>query len=641
MSSTDSASRNIPNQLDAPSNHPPASRRFAILAILGVLLVQFVLVSITFPLGELLSQKPLFHIDAAWHWYHIKVAEQLFRDRRIVGYDPTFNAGYPGGVTFNWSGKLPAVAAISLHRWLNEIQVYKLYSFLSAVLGPACIPLALYFFRLRRGEILAGSLFGLILWWASMFHWYHTAGMVSFVATSYISLPYLAKIIQYLSEGGGKASLIGLGISGAFVWFWHPLFPLPVAMGTVLYLLTYYKDLDRARTLRLLTVVPALALLPNVFWLYPMSHFQTVFAPGIPDIGPYGKFVVVSNLWRELIGIWNDKSHGSKLYAPLALASLWAWYLPVRPFAQRASRTFIQLAVALNLFADLGGVVPGLRFSQPNRFSPAGYLFLCVPASLGVFAIWRFAKATPVTRMAWAARISFAVLALAFVYSANEVRQEVSWTHVGHYGAPPPEVRDLGDLSKWVLNWLETDTSAQGRVLFETSNGRIHDGGHMAGYYAYTSGREFIGGPYPFTNFAGSWDGTMFGKPIGQISQSDFAHYLDLYNIGWILVHSEEAKRYLDQLPGVFPAGHNGVLNAYRCERPLTYFISGSGDILEQGTNRLVLGHLTGPEVVIKFHYIPGLKSDPPATVVPIRLMDDPNPFIRIVNPPAQIKLSM
>lgn len=632
------------NNYQASQMLPPESRaslRFAILVILGVLLAQFLLVSITFPLGELFSQKPLFHIDAAWHWYHIKVAEQLFRDGRIVGYDPTFNAGYPGGVTFNWSGKLPAVLTILLHRWLDQIIVYKLYSFASAILGPACLPLALYLFRLRRGEILVGSLFGMILWWASMFRWYHTAGMVSFVAASYISLPYLAKILQYLNEGGGTASLVGLGIIGAVVWFWHPLFPIPIALGTVVYLLTYRRDLDSVRTLKLLAIVPSLALLPNLIWLYPMYHFQRVFAAGIPDIGPYGKLVIVSNLWRELGGIWSGTAHGSKLYAPLALASVWAWSLPERRLAERASRTLILLAITLNLLADLGGAVPGLRFSQPNRFAPAGYLFLCVPASVGVFAIWRCAKAATATRVAWAARISFAVLALAVIYSANEVRQEVSWTHVGHYGAPPPEVRDLGELSQWVLNWLGSDTSAQGRVLFETSNGRIHDGAHMAGYYAFTAGREFIGGPYPFTNFAGSWDGTAFGKPIGQIPKSVFAEYLDLYNIGWILVHSAEAKRYLDQLPGVVQVGRYGVLNAYRCQRPLTYFVVGSGEVLEQRTNRLVLGSLSGRELVIKYHFVPGLTSDPPATILPIWLMDDPNPFIRILNPPNQIRLSM
>jgi len=618
-----------------------AERGFTLVVIMGILLVQFVLVSISFPLDELLSNKPLFHIDAAWHWYHIKIAEELFRSGRIVGYDPAFNAGFPEGVTYNWSAKFPAALAILCGRWFSEIVVYKLYAFASALIAPACVPLALYFLRMKRGQILAGALFGILLWWVSVFYWYHTAGMVSFVAASYVALPYLAKLLHYLQEGGGGGSLVGMGLLGALAMFWHPMFPVPVAMGVSLYLATSFQQLDFKRLRKLFAIVPVLALLPNLLWLYPMYHFQKVFVPGIPDISPYGKIVAASDLWKELVGIWAGNAHGSKLYAPMALAAIWGWFARGRSFTERCGRVFAILGLFLNTLAHLGGAIPFLRFLQPNRFAPVGYLALCVPASLGVYVAWENSRTSHRALARWAAKMSLAVIVIMVVYSTNEVRQEVSWTHVGHYGAPPPEVRELGELSRWVLNWLERDTSEQGRVLFETSEARIHDGAHMAGYYAHESRREFIGGPYPFANFAGFWDATAFGKPIEQISQPTFSRYLDVYNVGWILVHSTAAKRYLDNMPGVVPVAGYRELKAYRYERPLTYFLVGDGQVAEQRTNNLVLDNVAGSEIVIKFHYVPGIKSDPHTTILAIRLMDDPNPFIRILNPPKRLRLFM
>jgi hypothetical protein len=629
--------QNIPSQIGSSLSRDSG---FIRLVVVGILLLQFILLSLSSPVGELFSPKPLFHVDSPLHWYQIKVAEDLFREGRIVGYDPIFHAGYPAGVSYNWSAKVPALLAILLGRWWNEVVVYKLYVFASALIAPACVTLALFLFRLSRTEILIGSLFGLILWWTSIFHWYHTAGMVSFVAGSYVSLPYLAKIFSYLEDGGPTTTLIGLGLFGAGATFWHPLFPVPIVLGMLAYVVTNIAELDRKRLLLTLTIIPTLALLPNLSWLYPTYYYQRVFQAGIEDIAPYGKVVSINNLWRELAGIWRNESHGSHLYLPIALAAIWGWHAQGKFFPRRNARVLVILGIALNLLANLAGGIPALRIIQPNRFAPVGYLFLCLPASLGVSSLRRDLFDLG-SRRRWAALAALAVIVVATSYSLLEVRQEISWTHVGHYGAAPPEIREVGDLSKWVVNWLEKETTPDARVLFETSKARFHDGAHMAGYYAYTAQREFIGGPYPFTNFAGFWDGFVFGKPLSQIPQQAFAQYLDTYNIGWMLVHSGESKTYLDQMPGVVPVAAYKGLKAYRCERRSSYFLRGSGRVDEQAINRIVLSDLDGSEIVIKFHYVPGLRSDPPADIVPIKLMDDPNPFIRILNPPKRIRLFM
>ena len=150
---------------------------------------------------------------------------------------------------------------------------------------------------------------------------------------------------------------------------------------------------------------------------------------------------------------------------------------------------------------------------------------LCIPAAVGVFAIVDAARAAGPIPLKAAGVASAVVVLIGTAYSVNEVRKEVSYGDFPHYGKSPPQVNGVGEYSKWILDWLEKNTDDSGRVLFEVSLGRLHDGSRMAGYYAYTSQREFIGGPYPFQHFATFWDGTAFHKRLGGLPPSEFAKY--------------------------------------------------------------------------------------------------------------------
>ena len=167
-------------------------------------------------------------------------------------------------------------------------------------------------------------------------------------------------------------------------------------------------------------------------------------------------------------------------------------------------------------------------------------------------------------------------------------------------------------------------------MLFETSKGRIHDHAHMAGYYAIATGREFIGGPYPFMLYPSFWDGEAFGRTMHSIPVEEFRRYLTLYNIGWIIAHTPQSQSFLATVPGVARAGTYQELNAYRVEQPLSYFLVGSGKVRERAINRVVLSDLSGSDAVIKYHYVPGLHADPPTRLAPFWVAGIRRPFVRL-----------
>lgn len=601
----------------------------------GTAVIQFILVSRSFPIGELVTQNPLFHIDGAFHWYTMKLGVNLASMWNTVGYDPYFNAGYPSGVIYNRSAKLPTVMAILLQPWFSELLVYKWYVFISAVVAPLCVPVALHCFGISARATLMGSAFGLFLWWGSQFRWFHTAGMVSFVTGSYLALPFIAKILNELQKPSGYWNVVTLGILGALGIFYHPLFPLPIFIPVLVYVALVRINLDWRRVLFVLASVSVVSLLPNVWWLYLIHYYQSIFNDGGDD--PYQRLVDVSVVWREVLGVWAGNAHGSKAYAPIALAAVWGC-IETRNRNERAlALSFTVSGVFLILFAAVGAAVEPLGKLQPNRFAPVGYLLLCVPAAIGIAAMLIAARDSGVSCRTRLARLSLIVIALVAGYLVNEIRREISTANIGHYGMRPPEVNAQGEYSQWLLKWLKDHTTGDGRILFEQSRGRIYDGANISGYYAYESKREFIGGPYPaypFMQFPGFWDGWLFNKKISDIGRTEFKQYMDLYNIGWIVVHSDQSKRFLQDMPDIVPAEGFKQLRIYVVNRPHSYVSSGSGKVLERGHNNLLLGNLSGDRVILKYHYIEGLSSEPPVNLLPVKLGDDPNPFIMVINPP-------
>jgi hypothetical protein len=45
--------------------------------------------------------------------------------------------------------------------------------------------------------------------------------------------------------------------------------------------------------------------------------------------------------------------------------------------------------------------------------------------------------------------------------------------------------------------------------------------------------------------------------------------------------------------------------------------------------------------VVLKYHWLDGLVSSPRATIIPVKIYDDPIPFIKVIDPPRSFILKV
>jgi hypothetical protein len=155
--------------------------------------------------------------------------------------------------------------------------------------------------------------------------------------------------------------------------------------------------------------------------------------------------------------------------------------------------------------------------------------------------------------------------------------------------------------------------------------------------------RQVIGGPINLYNdrhhFAEFHSGQMFKRDVQSLSDGELRNYLRLYNIGAIVAFHPASIRRLQSAAGLVTLEERiGPVHLMKVNQPLTWFIAGEGKV-KAGFNRLELLDLKGSEVVLKYHWIDGLTATPAARIEPLKMADDPIPFIKLINPPSSVVL--
>jgi hypothetical protein len=609
------------------------------MPILGIGLLQAILVSLAFPITELLTERPILHIDAAYHWYQMAMARAFADGGVLVGYDPYFAAGNIAGVIPRMSTKLALGLAV-VAPGVSISVLYKWYVLVGAVLAPSMVALACMVLRLRIQETTVASFLSLLLWWTSQLRWYHTAGMSSWVFQAYIGLLFFALVVAYLRDGG-RWTLLLAGVLGGVGLLYHPLFPVTVAFPVVAYVALQFGEWPRwrGRWFGMLIVIPVLAVLVNLWWIIPSLSFGFLEVNSLGNEPGFMTKVDFGRVWQYLVPIW----HGtSKLYPLLALLGIAGCIAFRRRDSGAVLLALVATWIAMSLFAWLGAGIPAVgRFTQPNRFASVAYLMLSLPAAFGVTIMLRLLlRPGPGLRRLAVASLAV-VLAFVAAYSVYEVGREVSYADIGRRGKRPPEVSGDAQYTRWLRGWISTQTTSSARVMFETSKGRRFDNSHLTGYLALQEDREIIGGPYLAKRFADVWDGWAFGRPLEELPPERFLAYIELYNIGWIIAHSEPLKRYLESIESVIPEAQFQMAQTYRVMREHSFFAEGRGRVAQRTHNRLVLDGLEGEEVVLRYHYFPRLESTPPVTIDSVYYLDDPDPFIKLTRPPSHLELHL
>jgi hypothetical protein len=594
------------------------------------------------PMSGLYDSRPILEQDWGLHFHHLTSMAAFWQnDRTLWGYNPFFMAGYPSNTIQDLSIKLFELLSLPASMFgLAPIQSFKLIVDLST----AVLPWILYFTARNffvgeataRSVALLAALLGTAYWWNSLPREMFFYGVLGFPPAVYLSLLAVSLLYRVIN---GESALTRVHF--AWIIALSALLPLhfqsiaifvPPALTLLLMNLTSLGW----RTLCWLGAGLIFPLLVNLPWILPLlSHrgddVSASIVAELPLFTSSDPATIIKDYLSQT-GYWT--------FRPSAWEKGLRWLLLIfgviglqRLIKSNKRDVGVALAsgaIVLVLFSYFGSLVSFMSNWQPLRFKVA-YDFIFVLAAAHFIATYESSRRSGGQLFPILSRIALICGVLAF--SINLLQTE-SKKGMRLRTQAPPEIDA-------VLEWIRKEAPLNGRLLFEESGdetGFFYKGVYLSSFIPHWTGRQLIGGPINLYNdrhhFAEFHSAMLFKRDITTFTDEELRAYFRYYNIGAVIAFHPRSVQRLLAVPGLVSTDRRiSDLYLMKVDQPLSWFVKGEGE-LAGGFNRIRGSNIQGDEIILNYHWTEGLVSDPPANIVPERVLDDPIPFIKIIRPP-------
>ena len=600
------------------------------------------------PMRGLLNNQPIIEQDWGLHFHQLKSMQGFWQqDRMLWGYNPFFMAGYPSNTIQDLSIKFFELSALMLSTLaLSPIQWFKILPFLAV----ACVPWFMYFAArnlffdrddIKSGAALVAALLGTAYWWNSLPREMFFYGMMGYASASYASVLGVT-LLYRIAKNPSLWSATHLG------WFILMLaIPSLHLQSVVVFLpptiaLLVQRDIFRRNLLIWTVVGGASSVLANLPWLAPAFDHRAdgVYSAMVDQLALFISVDPFTFLKDYLgpAGYWTFRSSLSEKGFRLMLLLLGSWgmWKLVRNENRAAGVLLAGTWFGLFLFVYFGSLIPFLKSWQPLRFKVPLDLLLALAASYSV-AHHVLARRS-LTPRSYVLPIIAACGLLAFLVNLFETETRAKMLL---------RTRLRPELTA-IVEWVETSTPTEGRVLFEESGdetGFVYDGTYLSSFIPQRADRQLIGGPinvwYDRHHFAEFHSGKLLKKDIQTLSDDEIRNYFRLYNIGAVVAFHPASIQRLQSVPGLITLDRRvGPVHLMKVNQPLSWFLQGEGSVTAS-LNRLEASDVKGNEVILKYHWAEGLIGTPAVKILPVKMYDDPIPFIKILDPPARFTLEI
>lgn len=271
------------------------------------------------------------------------------------------------------------------------------------------------------------------------------------------------------------------------------------------------------------------------------------------------------------------------------------------------------------------------------RFLITLNIFLCLPSAVGLHYLYSFFlsdKSFKVKAVSLGVILYLLITLLSIPYYHLFYKKDFRLVY-----KVPEQFNQL-------VSWIKNNTSKEGRILIENScyeSEHKYYGTHLPFLLPGWTDREYIGNYFYYSttkdSFVSYHAGRLFKKPIRRYSPKELQSYLDLYNIKWIIYWSKKSRKVFESnYKDYTPLTCIDKFNICRVERNPTFFIKGSGSVSTR-QNEIHLKDIKAinGEVILSYHWMKYLKTDPPRKLEKVFLLKDPIGFIKIKDPPSSI----
>jgi hypothetical protein len=606
---------------------------------------------------------PLWRDDHPLYYHSALVTRDFLRSTgTTAGYDPSFMAGYPKSVVFPASSTLPELVVAALGGTQPEF-AYKLYVLYAGAALPWLVVWACQLWRISASGIAAAVILTLLYVWTDFPLNYVSFGMLPYFLGVPLGLVATGAFSRYLTGGGisrwlSATLLLSLAVLVHFTTAMvvAPAAAIAYAAAAILWseprqtadqpangkALRRPPPAPRFRkfgwpTHLAIWLIPAVVLGLNAFWWYPgiwlaQTKGDSSFAFAHPE-----------GVWKRLVQIVSYET-------PPIESVLLALGIPGLYVLLRQQRVQGCALLGFCLFGLFWGYLAGnwreLDFLQPGRHTYALYLGLAVASGASCAELigrLRGAGQSADRLDRWLlAGILFFTLRIFAYPLAESVRIRI-WA-----GEPFLSSRPSARL-EWVLDRVTKHLKKGERLLYEEGGidlpgipDPFHHG-RFSGLIPERTGVEVIGGPYLHaalkTNFTQFGEGKLFGR--ADWDRDFFVRYARLYRPSAILCWSPHARRFCQDSRNrdlIEILDDDGTLLIARVVGFAGDTIKGAAHVQTNG-GRLEV-HDLAPDldgtVVLRYHFVPYLRTIPRVACEPVYLEDDPVPFIQL-RPPAGI----
>jgi hypothetical protein len=592
------------------------TRPIARLVLAAIFVAHVVASTFAIAPASLRTGEPFYTDDHALHFARAAViADQLPRTGRLWAYDPGTLAGYPLGATvfdLDNAGTAVAMALLPLPRPL----AYKLVVLMGLLAAPLVMFAAARRFGCDDAEALGAAAAATVVG-ATAFTL--RLGMFANFTVAYLAVLVVALAAAHL-RAPTRRSFLALVAAGTVGLLVHVFLGVLVLLPCALLVAGEAWGAPRrtcgqaaAVTAALVVLaspwlVPTLRFAPLLGWDYPHHFFQT---------GP------LATAWRPLtvLGGW-----------PIFLLA--AGGIGIGIWARRAPKAVV-VAYGTWVLALLACTLQGSRLPFIWRLEPLHMMVplsfaLCPLAATGLVAVLRALPAPRLVAVAPLAFLPHLIVTLVRLAPLPPVS-----------AALPPEgqafvawLRDVSDPGARLL--VEDRRHLERPRLDRDVPDHPYFGSHLPALLPALTGRQVLGGPYPEMPIrphrADLTSGVLLGTPLADWSTERLAAALARYNVGTVVVWSSPARARLAAAPEVVTAaGEQGVFHAFRTRQAPSFLLQGTGTVRAR-PNALEVADASPGGVVLKYHWYPGLCSDPPLAVRPYDAPDLAMPFIAVDN---------
>jgi len=618
------------------------SNKVNISILILIFIVSFYSITIFLKPQDIFSNSPIYTDDYSMHFSHcLSTKRFLLPEGKCWGYDPFFLAGYPSGALVDADNKGWEMLFF-IFSPLSEGFAFKLYLISFLLLYPFFLYGAARNFNLSETQSLLASVLGVLYFYLSLTVDFVYWGMLSYTFMCFFSL-YIFSLFYKLFERFSWKRYLILTFLSSLLLLMHILSPVHLFIPILILYLLNFKKLSPVHH-GLMALMGVVILLANSYWLIPTIKFfddKTArpenynFSLQIDSISEFINVYVkqkISKLYRRSPELNNTFIEVILLLFGICGLSTWWKEKKLKLFLPFAGGVFFIFIVAY--YGSHTKFFPQL---QPQRFTVPMNLFLIIPASVGIsLVLQNIFKGKSVTTILFISSLTFALLVGPVLKPLKIIYRDKLYRLNCEFPAP----------AKDLLNWLEANTTPEGRILLEDSEfdtDHQYYGAHLPALFPEYVKREFLCGPrpkYPIKHsYASFTAGLLFEKKIGDYSLDDLQQQFNLYNVKWIVCWSEESEEYFNHFPEyLMKLQEIDKFTVYQVNREPSFFIKGKG-LVKSDYNRLELSHVVpqDSEVIINYHWMKYFKTDPPRKLERVFVGNDPVGFIRIVDPPKSL----